>query len=110
VIRVCECVVRTKIIWAYVCLLCQTGALFLEQTDLSGQADPVCLNRPNLQVVADCGGFNPEVVCSCCARCCVDGVTCHDETLLADSDPVWEVGYRRYAYDFLNQLGNFIRY
>ena len=52
---------------------------------------------------ADCGGNNPSVTCSsqCCTVCCGDpNEKCEDKAWKANYDPIWELSYERYRFEF----------
>lgn len=69
-----------------------------DKNQLTGSADAVCTlpNAQDLFASADCRGENPEVTCTCCNVCCEDGDSaCNDDVWLADSNPMWELEYRR---------------
>jgi len=56
-------------------------ALRLNHNDLTGDLDPIFCARnlnshPIVSFLADCGGANPEVICTCCSSCCSDDGGC----------------------------------
>ena len=61
--------------------------LRLENNSFTGDVDGIFCNSNEtsfgfLDVSADCGGANPELVCTCCAECCQDELGCPFDTPL----------------------------
>ena len=80
--------------------------LTIDDNFLTGDISPMFCEGENLSreleiLYADCGGDDPEVLCSCCTLCCdAEGTTCNDDELLANFDPIWEVMYNRQFWFF----------
>merc|ERR1719242_219495 len=63
--------------------------LLVDNNSLTGNMSFICDGKFSRDlVIADCGGENPEILCtgSCCT-CCEDGDECADEGMLANLDP-----------------------
>jgi hypothetical protein len=68
----------------------------LDKNNIHGNADVVC--DLDLQVfTTDCNV--PEVVCTCCSKCCSDtDATCNADNTLANYEASFESGYSREGY------------
>jgi len=86
---------------------------FVDGNAVTGSLDESLCSLPQfvdasggLPVTADC----EEVDCDCCTICCVDddvtdgGEDCHDNDLVASTDPTWERDYRRPEFAFGDDL------
>jgi Leucine-rich repeat (LRR) protein len=92
--------------------LSNLSMVFLDRTSLSGDLAPLCklsnLNTASNSggarhdyVIAECGGSQPKVVCSCCDFCCSGTSTkCNNNTAVASVDPNWETSFSRVVYNF----------
>eukprot|EP00539_Tryblionella_compressa_P001109 CAMPEP_0178750624 /NCGR_PEP_ID=MMETSP0744-20121128/10098_1 /TAXON_ID=913974 /ORGANISM="Nitzschia punctata, Strain CCMP561" /LENGTH=669 /DNA_ID=CAMNT_0020404227 /DNA_START=219 /DNA_END=2228 /DNA_ORIENTATION=- len=93
--------------------LTRLHALSLEGNDFGGNANGICTAHKEsstgfatLQMfTADCyptpDGSGPEVTCSCCTKCCMDGDDeCSNKSWETNYDPEWEYGYVRPSYHF----------
>ena len=74
----------------------------LDNNTFTGSTADLCASWDMIDhFIADCGGDTPELDCKCCTECCDDnGPACNDEDLLAEFNPIWEVGYGRRDYIF----------
>lgn len=70
---------------------------------MTGSLDVICDSPFTvIDMIADCGGSNPEVACACCERCCQDGINCHqDDGFLSNYASQWQQNYRRFDYQVL---------
>jgi len=60
-------------------------------------------NGTYFALAADCGGDAPTIDCSsaCCTLCCGDpDEKCNDMGWTANYDPIWELSYERYRFEF----------
>eukprot|EP00563_Minutocellus_polymorphus_P004870 CAMPEP_0181043878 /NCGR_PEP_ID=MMETSP1070-20121207/12951_1 /TAXON_ID=265543 /ORGANISM="Minutocellus polymorphus, Strain NH13" /LENGTH=647 /DNA_ID=CAMNT_0023122253 /DNA_START=44 /DNA_END=1987 /DNA_ORIENTATION=+ len=84
------------------------GVLLVDGNDgLSGSLDFMCTasggNGTFFALAADCGGDAPTIDCSnaCCNICCGNpDEKCDDMGWTANYDPIWELSYERYRFEF----------
>ena len=58
--------------------------LHLNDNDLTGDLDPIFCHSNGgsefshdiVSFISDCGGDDPEIICTCCSECCIDGEDC----------------------------------
>ena len=84
------------------------GVLLVDGNDgLTGSLDFMCSDTGGqgtfFALSADCGGSSPTIGCSsdCCNICCGDpDEKCDDMGWTANYDPIWELSYQRYRFEF----------
>ena len=84
------------------------GVLLVDgNAGISGSLDFMCAsaggNGTYFALAADCGGDAPTIDCStaCCNICCGDpDEKCDDKGWTANYDPIWELSYERYRFEF----------
>jgi len=79
---------------------------FVDGNSITGSLDESLCSLPQFfnasqgfPVTADC----EEVACNCCTICCIDaadGEDCHDNDLVASTNPTWERNYNRPSFVF----------
>jgi hypothetical protein len=93
---------------------------FFDKTNLTGSLAPLC-RLPNFQVprpfpelegrellAADCFAGAPEIDCTCCTSCCLDGQPgCNDNYEIPNLDPTWEASYNRVVFKFGDATSHF---
>lgn len=84
------------------------GVLLVDGNDgITGDLNFMCArtggNGTFFALAADCGGLAPTIGCSdaCCTLCCGDpDEKCDDMGWTANYDPIWELSYERYRFEF----------
>ena len=72
--------------------------VMLDKNSLQGDIDEVFCDKKLEVLTSDCKP--PEVVCTCCSKCCSDdNDSCNADYSIAQYDASLETGYTREGYD-----------
>jgi hypothetical protein len=75
----------------------------VDRNNITGTMADICALSTLGLVAADCS----EVVCTCCAPCCTDGVAFHDIDLEHSEIATWESDYQRETFNFSSASNGF---
>ena len=85
--------------------------LLLDENNITGNINFLCDEREDKieWIAADCGNpsMAPETICfsSCCTICCYDDEPeCNDDSWLTNNNPIWEHGYNRHTFEFVQDF------